>query len=154
MDAEGFFSWKFRLNARCKRCCGSGSGAFLTPGSGIRKIVFFPDPGSQTHIFEGLETIFWAKRTIIFCEFFYTCSNFLFFYFVIFVATNKIGQLIFSPSSFVAVVGSGIRDTGSGMLKKLWHLWGYYTDEESNFCINWGRIRIRIGIKIKNVGSR
>ncbi len=27
-----------------------GSGAFLTPGSGIRN-RFFPDPGSQTHIF-------------------------------------------------------------------------------------------------------
>ncbi len=35
-----------------------GSGAFLTPGSGIRN-RFFPDPGSQTHVFEGLVTIFW-----------------------------------------------------------------------------------------------
>jgi hypothetical protein len=34
-----------------------GSGAFLTPGSGIRN-RFFPDPGSQTHIFERLVTIF------------------------------------------------------------------------------------------------
>jgi hypothetical protein len=32
------------------------SGAFLTPGSGIRKPI--PDPGSQTHIFERLVTIF------------------------------------------------------------------------------------------------
>jgi hypothetical protein len=31
---------------------GSGIGAFLTPGSRI------PDPGSQTHIFESLVTIF------------------------------------------------------------------------------------------------
>jgi hypothetical protein len=44
-----------------------GSGAFLTPGSGIRN-RFFPDlgsrisdPGSQTHIFESLVTIFWVK---------------------------------------------------------------------------------------------
>jgi hypothetical protein len=29
-----------------------GSGAFLTPGSGIRN-RFFPDPGSQTHMFES-----------------------------------------------------------------------------------------------------
>jgi hypothetical protein len=31
-----------------KQCCGSGpgSGAFLTPGSGIRN-RFFPDPGSR-----------------------------------------------------------------------------------------------------------
>ncbi len=28
------------------QCCGSGSGAFLTPGSGIRN-RFFPDPGSR-----------------------------------------------------------------------------------------------------------
>ncbi len=41
-----------------------GSGAFLTPVSGIRN-RFFPDPGSQTHIFESLETIFWVKSSII-----------------------------------------------------------------------------------------
>jgi hypothetical protein len=47
-----------------------GSGAFLTPGSGIRN-RFFPDPGSripgpgsQTHIFESLVTIFWVKSSI------------------------------------------------------------------------------------------
>jgi hypothetical protein len=32
---------------------------------------------------------------------------------VIFVAAKKVGQLIFSPLSFVAVFGSGIRDPGS-----------------------------------------
>jgi hypothetical protein len=32
-----------------------GSGAFLISGSGIG---FFPDPGSQTHIFDSLVTIF------------------------------------------------------------------------------------------------
>jgi hypothetical protein len=44
-----------------------GSDAFLTPGSGIRN-RFFPDPGprildpgSQTHIFESLVTIFVYK---------------------------------------------------------------------------------------------
>ncbi len=42
-----------------------GSGAFLTPGSGIRN-RFFPDPGSQTHIFENLLTIFWVESSIIF----------------------------------------------------------------------------------------
>ncbi len=41
-----------------------GSGAFLTPGSGIRD-RFFPDPGSQTHIFESLVTIFLVKSPII-----------------------------------------------------------------------------------------
>ncbi len=34
---------------------------------------------------------------------------------MIFVATKKVGQLIFFHLSFVAVVGSGIR--GSGMVK-------------------------------------
>ncbi len=37
-----------------------GSGAFLTPRSGIRN-RFFPDPGSQTYIFESLMTILWVK---------------------------------------------------------------------------------------------
>ncbi len=32
------------------------------PGSGIG---FFPDPGSQTHIFESLVTIFWVKSSLI-----------------------------------------------------------------------------------------
>ncbi len=33
------------------------SGAFLTPGSGIRN-SFFPVPGSQAHILESLVTLF------------------------------------------------------------------------------------------------
>ncbi len=43
-----------------------GSGAFLTPGpgSGIRN-RFFPDPGSQNHIFKSLMTIFCIKSSII-----------------------------------------------------------------------------------------
>jgi hypothetical protein len=44
-----------------------GSGGFLTPGSGIRK-RFFPDPGSQGHIFESLVTIFWGKKIYIFLK--------------------------------------------------------------------------------------
>ncbi len=86
-----------------------GFGAFMTPGS-------------RTHIFESLVTIFWAKIL----WFLWIGSNFLctcskrkqFFTFVIFVATKKgRGQQIFSPSSFVAVVGTGIRDSGSWMDK-------------------------------------
>ncbi len=46
------------------QCCGSGSGAFLTPGSGIRN-RFFPNLGSLPHIFENLLTIFWVKSSII-----------------------------------------------------------------------------------------
>jgi hypothetical protein len=41
-----------------------GSGAFLTPGSGIRN-RFFPDPGSQDHIFKSFLTIFLVKSSII-----------------------------------------------------------------------------------------
>jgi hypothetical protein len=41
-----------------------GSGAFLTPGSGIRN-RFFPDPGSQDHIFMSFLTIFLVKSSII-----------------------------------------------------------------------------------------
>jgi len=37
-----------------------GSGAFLTTGSGILN-RFFPDPGSQTHIFESLVTFLGKK---------------------------------------------------------------------------------------------
>ncbi len=69
-----------------------GSGAFLTPGSGIRN-RFFPDPGSripdlgsQTHIFESLVTIFWVKSSIILRKF----QNFrtkIIWNFVKFVAT-------------------------------------------------------------------
>jgi hypothetical protein len=65
---------------------GPGSGAFLTPGSGIRNRFFripdpgfripdpgfripdpgfrIPDPGSQTHLFEILVTIVWVKSSI------------------------------------------------------------------------------------------
>jgi hypothetical protein len=55
-------AWNKRISATCsssvpvpsgkvkiapkKQCCGSGSGAFLTPGSGIRN-RFFLDPGSR-----------------------------------------------------------------------------------------------------------
>jgi hypothetical protein len=43
-----------------------GSGAFLTPGSGIRS-GFFPDPGSwiPDPNFESLLKIFWGKSSII-----------------------------------------------------------------------------------------
>jgi hypothetical protein len=48
-----------------------GSGAFLTPGSGIRNRFFpdpgsrIPDPGSQDHIFKSFLTIFLVKSSII-----------------------------------------------------------------------------------------
>jgi hypothetical protein len=43
-----------------------GSGAFLTPGSGIGfSESRISDPGSQTYIFESLVTIFWVKSSIV-----------------------------------------------------------------------------------------
>jgi hypothetical protein len=62
--------WMYRtgnIQYRCifSKCCGSGSGAFLTPGFWIRDqgLVKNQDPGMNIpdHISESLETIFWAK---------------------------------------------------------------------------------------------
>ncbi len=85
-----------------------GSDALLTPGSGIRN-RFFPDPGSQTHVFESLVKIEsfenWPK-------FFQHSKHKIIINFVKFVATKKITTTNFSPLSFVALFGSGIRDPG------------------------------------------
>ncbi len=55
-----------------------GSGAFLTPGSGIWN-RFFPDPGSQIHIFGSILKIFWVKTSTILWKlaqiFFFTISK-------------------------------------------------------------------------------
>jgi hypothetical protein len=51
-----------------------GSGAFLTPRSGIRNRVFpdtacrISDPGSQTHTFQSFVTILWVKKFFEFFE--------------------------------------------------------------------------------------
>jgi hypothetical protein len=100
----------------------TGSGAFLTPGSRIWNRFFpdpgsrFPDPESQTHIFESLVKVFLGKK-------FYNSlkigPNFflqhfiskIIFNFVKFVAPKKgMTTIFFSPLSFVAVFGSWIRD--------------------------------------------
>ncbi len=104
------------------RVADPGSGAFLTPGSGIRNRFFpgsrIPDPGSQTHIFESLVKILLGKNFSISLKivpnFFSSAfQNKIRFKFVEFVTTKK--SLItnfFSPLSFVAVFGSEIRDPG------------------------------------------
>jgi hypothetical protein len=38
------------------------------PGSGVFFLSQDPDPGSQTHIFESLPTIFCVKNTLIRCQ--------------------------------------------------------------------------------------
>jgi hypothetical protein len=99
-----------------------GSGAFLTPGSGIR-IRFFPDLGSRipNPYFWGLGDNFlsenfnnsWKIGPNLFLQ---HIKNKIIFSFVKFVATkNGLTKKKFSPLSFVAVFGSGIRDPGSGM---------------------------------------
>jgi hypothetical protein len=110
-------------NQTLKQCCGSGSGirCLFDPWIGIRN-RFFPDPGSrisdpgsQTHIFESLVKVFWAKNLNnslkigpnFFPQHF---KNKIRFNFVKFVTPKKrMITNIFSPLSFVAV-GSGIRD--------------------------------------------
>ncbi len=104
------------------QCCGSGSGAFLTPGSGIRN-RFFPDPQIPNPFFESFVPIFWAKSSIILWklfQFFFLqhFKNKIIFYFVKFIATKQgMTTNFFHPSLFYAVFGSEIRDPGSGMGK-------------------------------------
>jgi hypothetical protein len=91
---------------------GSGIGFFRIPDLGSR----ISDPGSQTHIFEGLATIFWVKTSIILGKLgqilvLQHIKNKIIFSFVKFVATkNALTKNFFSPLYFVAVFGSGIRD--------------------------------------------
>jgi hypothetical protein len=100
-----------------------GSGVFLTPGSGIRN-RFFPDPGSQTLIFESLVTIFLGKKFYnslknapnFFLQHF---TNNIVFNFVKFMAPKKRYDnkfLFFSPLSFIAVFGSvlDLEEEGAG----------------------------------------
>jgi hypothetical protein len=94
------------------------------PGSGIRNRVF-TDPGSliPTPYFLELSDKFLGKK---FNNSLKTGPSFflqhlkskIIFNFMKFVATKKgLTTNFFSPLSFVAVFGSGIRDPGSGMGK-------------------------------------
>jgi hypothetical protein len=111
-----------RLFDRLSSCCyfpgHPGSGAFLTPGSGIRN-KFFPDPGSQTHIFEGLVTIFWVKIGPNFFSSAYQ-NKIIFSFFVKFVATkdglttNFFFTPVFCFCFWIRDPRSGIRDKHPG----------------------------------------
>ncbi len=89
-----------------------------------------PDPGSQTHIFENLVTLFWIRSSIILSKlanfFLQHFKNKIIYNFVKFVATKKVWQQIFFPPfSFVVVFGSGIWGrrwvkSGSGIQDKLY----------------------------------
>ncbi len=91
----------------------------LNPESGIRN-RFFPDPGSQSHIFESLVKIFWLKSSkilwklaqIFFLQHFKTK---IIYNFVKFVATWKgMTTNFFHPSLLLLFLDprSGIRDPG------------------------------------------
>jgi hypothetical protein len=101
-----------------------GSGAFLTPGSGTRN-RFFPNPGSRIPDpkLSELSDNFLGKKFYnslkigpnFFLQHF---KNKIIFNVVKFVATIKgMTASFFSSLSFDAVLGSGIRDPGSGMGK-------------------------------------
>ncbi len=109
-----------------------GSGAFLTPGSGIRDRFFrIPDLGSQIHIFESLVTIFWVKSSIILWKlaqifFFITSKLNLFAILWNLWLHKKLWQQIFFTPLFCCCFWirdprSGIRDgwkSGSGIRDK------------------------------------
>jgi hypothetical protein len=97
-----------------------GSGAFLTPGSGIRN-RFFPDPGfrisdpgSKTHIFDNfLAKKFFNSLKIDPNFFLQTFKNKIISNFVKFVAIRKgMTKKIFHPSLLLLIL-----DPGSGMGK-------------------------------------
>ncbi len=106
-----------------------GSGAFLTPGSGIRN-RFFPDSlGSRItnpYFWELSENFlvkkFYDSLKIDLNFFLQHIKTKIIYNFVKFVATYKVMTTnFFSPLSFVAVFGSGIRDgqkSGSGIRDK------------------------------------
>ncbi len=96
-----------------------GSGAFLSlpPGSG-EGFFRISDPGSQTHICDSLMTTFGVKSTIILSVLATKKFLYLFKNIMIFVASiNGRTAKIVSLSFLGAVVGSEIRDPGSGMDK-------------------------------------
>ena len=92
----------------------------LDQGSGLG-FLRIPDLGTRSRIpnpyFWELSDNFPVKSTTVLSEFAQIFSlpvqNEIIFNLVIFVATKKVGQLIFYPCSFVAVGGSGIQDPGS-----------------------------------------
>jgi hypothetical protein len=93
----------------------------LDPGFGI----VFPDPGSHTYIFDSLMTNFCLKSTIILSVLakknFYLFKHKIFQQFYDIFGYKMVGwDKKNFPSSFGAVIGSGIRDLGSGIRDPGW----------------------------------
>ncbi len=62
--ATGYFRYKHFIHFTVipTQCCGSGFGAFLTPGSGMgKKSGSGSTMNNPDHISESLKTIFWVK---------------------------------------------------------------------------------------------
>jgi hypothetical protein len=99
-----------------------GNWCLFDPGSG-KAFFRIPDPGSQTHIFGSSVTNLWVKSTIIPSvlakKFLYMFKYKSMYKFMMFVATKNKRTKTFFPSSFGAVVGSGIRDPGSGRKRNI-----------------------------------
>jgi hypothetical protein len=105
-----------------------GSGAFLTPGSRVRNCFFsgsrIPNPWSRIpdpnpHFWELTDNFlgkkFYNSLKISPIFFLHHFKNKIIFNFVKFVVPKMYDSKFFSPLSFVAVFGSGIRDPGSGL---------------------------------------
>jgi hypothetical protein len=84
-----------------EKCCGSGSGAFLTPGSQIPNPYFLEF--SDEFLSELVQIFSLPVKKLNNFKFRDICDY-----------KKKVGQQIFSPSSFVPVVGSGIQGSRSG----------------------------------------
>ncbi len=113
-DEDGRLS----LNLLLRQCCGSGIRCFFDSWI-LDPDRFFQDPGSQTHIFESLVTIFWVKSFIILWKlaqiFFFSISKLKKFSLMCNLWLHKrYDNNFFSPLSFVVFLdpGSGIRDPG------------------------------------------
>ncbi len=119
-----------------------GSGAFLTPGSGIRN-RFFPDPGSRI-----LNPYFWEFSDNFLGKKFYNSMkigpNFFLQQFETKIMWNlwlhrKVWHQIFFHPSFVAVFGSGIRDPGWVKIRIRDKHPGSATLHNTGPCKNWTR---------------
>jgi hypothetical protein len=113
------------LQRGSRQCCGSGIQCLFDPGPGFGiRNRFFSGSRIPTPYFLELSDKFLGKKFYNSMKtgpnfFLQHLKNKIIFNFVKFVATKK-GLItnFFSPLSFVAVFGSGIRDPGSGIQDK------------------------------------
>ncbi len=95
--------WSLHRRVPWAQCCESGSEIRCILDPWIRD-GFFPDPGSQTHIFESLVTIFWVQSSIILWK----LAQIFFFSISKGYKKGTYENKFFPPLSFAAVFGSGM----------------------------------------------